>query len=111
MPFFVVINQQGPAWDNSRAMRDQKLWTEHADFVNSLMYAGFVVLGGPVGEPHPHRALLVLHSDSEATARARLLEDPWVPAGILTVGVVEPWKILVSNDKLDPALAEISKAP
>jgi uncharacterized protein YciI len=110
MPYFVVINEQGPSWVDSRPMREQALWSEHADFVNSLVSAGFFMLGGPIGGGRPHRALLIVIGESETTARARLLEDPWVKAGILRVGVVEPWKILASNDKLDPILAELSAA-
>jgi hypothetical protein len=108
MSYFVVINEQGPSWVPSRPMREQPLWDEHAAFVNSLMYAGFVVLGGPLGDGGPHRAMLIINSDTEQTVRSRLAEDPWIRAGILRLGSLESWKILVSQDKLDPVLAEIS---
>jgi hypothetical protein len=110
MPLFLVTNEQGPSWASSTPMRDQKLWTEHAAFVNSLMDAGFVILGGPIGSGSPHRAVLVVYAESEESARRRLLTDPWMVAGILRIGSLEPWKILVSNDKLDPVLAQIAPA-
>lgn len=110
MPFFVVVNEQGPAWVASRPMRDQALWREHADFVNGLMGSGFILLGGPLGPGHPHRALLVVSAESEESARARLLEDPWMKAGTLRLGRLDRWEILVSNDRLDPALAELGSS-
>jgi uncharacterized protein YciI len=107
MTHFVAINERGPAWLESVPMRQQPLWTEHANFVNSLMYAGFIVLGGPIGDGPPHRAMLIVDAESEAAARARLLEDPWMRAGILRISRIEPWTILVSHEILDGALAKV----
>jgi len=107
MAYFVVVNEQGAGWVASRSMREQPMWAEHANFVNSLMYRGFIVLGGPLGDGHPHRALLVVDAESEAAARSRLLEDPWMRAEILRIASVTPWTILVSHDRLDVALAEV----
>jgi uncharacterized protein YciI len=109
VPYFVVVSEQASSWVDSKPMREQLLWTEHAAWVNSLMYAGVVILGGPIGNGHPHRALLIVNSDSESALRTQWAEDPWVRAGILRTASVEPWKILVSNDLLDPVLAEITK--
>jgi uncharacterized protein YciI len=110
MPYFVVISEQGSRWVDSRPMREQELWKEHADFINSLRAPGFVILAGPIGSGHPHRALLIVHAESESAARAQLAEDPWVKAEMLRTASVEPWKILASNDKLDPVLEEITGA-
>ncbi len=110
MPYFVVISEQDRSWVDFRPMREQKLWTEHAAFINSLIGAGFVILAGPIGSGHPHRALLIVSSDTESTARARLQEDPWVKAGMLRTASMDPWKILASNDKLDPVLEDITGA-
>lgn len=109
MPYFVVINEQGPSWVDSRPMRDQDLWTEHAAFINSLMYAGLIVLGGPLGSGRPHRALLIFHAESEPLLRDRLMEDPWMRSGHLRIGSIEPWNILVSHEKLDPVLTDLTK--
>lgn len=109
MPYFVVINEQGPSWVDEQPMRQQALWTEHAAFVNSLMYSGYVILGGPIGVGHPHRAMLIVNGENEAGVRARLEEDPWVSAGLIRTSSIEAWTIVVSNDLLDPVLAEITK--
>jgi uncharacterized protein YciI len=109
MAYFVQTSQQGDSWIDSKPMREQLLWTEHAAFINALMYSGFIVLGGPLGGGHPHRALLILNAESESSARARLMEDPWIKANIVQILSIEAWNILVSNDKLDPVLAEIAQ--
>ncbi len=43
MPYFVVINEQGSAWDEKRSMRDQKGWDEHAVFMDALEDERFVI--------------------------------------------------------------------
>lgn len=108
MAYFVVMNEQGPSWVDARPMREQELWNEHAAWVNSLVDAGFIVLGGPIGNGHPHRAMLILNSESDTAAFARLQTDPWVKAGILRTGRLEPWKILASSDKMDRVLGDVT---
>lgn len=110
MAYFVVTSEQGPEWVDGRPMRAQQWWAEHASFVNSGMSAGFIILGGPLGNGSPHRALLIVNAETESAARSQLLEDPWVRAGILRIRGLEPWSILVSNDKLDAVLAEITNS-
>jgi len=108
MPYFVLINVQGPAWIAARPMREQKGWTAHAEYVNSAMRSGKVILGGPLGARGFHRALLVVNFDSIADVRTWSGEDPWIRSGVLRVHTLEPWELLVSHDKLDPVLAEIT---
>ncbi len=76
-------------------MREQALWREHADFMNALVAAGFVVLGGPLGRGE--EVLLVIESSSTEAVRERLGEDPWSEAGLLEVARVEPWTILLDG--------------
>jgi|HubBroStandDraft_1064217.scaffolds.fasta_scaffold05945_2 uncharacterized protein YciI len=109
MAYFVVTSEQGPAWVGSRSMGEQELWDEHAAFINAALDAEFVVLGGPLGDGRPYRALLIVNSASASAVRARLAEDPWLRAGVLRILSVDAWKLLVSNEKLDPVLAEITK--
>ena len=110
MAYFVLVNEQGPAWVSGRPMREQQLWSEHAAYVNDAMYAGSVILGGPIGDGEVHRAMLVLNADSLDSVRSWHAADPWVRAGILQMHSLEPWTLLVSNDKLDPVLADITRA-
>jgi uncharacterized protein YciI len=108
--YFLVYEEQGPAWQPSRSMREQDGWDAHAKFVNALRDDGFLLLGGPHGPGHPHRALLVVQSESESHIRARLSEDPWLRSGVLRTDRIEPWEVLVSHDRLDPALEELGRA-
>ncbi|MGP8072346.1 MAG: YciI family protein [Thermoplasmata archaeon] len=109
MAYFVLINEQGPSWVANRPMRDQEEWTEHAAYVNAAMNAGQVLLGGPIGDGRIHRALLIINFENEADIRTWILNDPWIRSGVLRTHSVEPWTLLVSNDKLDPVLDEITK--
>jgi uncharacterized protein YciI len=109
MAYFVSISEQGPSWVGGRAMRDQAGWTEHAAYVNAATSAGKIILGGPLGDGRVHRALLVLNFDTEARIRSWLAEDPWFQSGVLRLLSLEPWNLIVSNERLDPVLAEITK--
>jgi len=97
MALFVVMNTQGPNWDPSRPMREQAGWSDHAHFMNALVDEGLVVLGGPIGVGPAHRAMLVLRAPEEGALRRRLLEDPWMRAGILRLGELERWEILLGQ--------------
>jgi len=95
MTLFVVINEQGPRWNPARTMREQEGWDEHAAFMNRLVDERTVVLGGPLPKGAHHRALLVLRAPNEETLRALLAEDPWMRSGILRIGELLPWELLL----------------
>ncbi len=88
MPYFVVINEQGPAWDEKRSMRDQKGWDEHAVFMEALADEHFVVLGGPL-KYLKHRAMLVLNAPNEVVLR-----------GVLRTLEIYPWEVLLGKTNL-----------
>src|SRR5215467_1081504 len=96
MAHFVVINEQGPAWDTNRVMREQKGWTEHAAFMDGLEAERFVILGGPL-KYSKHRAMLIVDAPDENVMRQRLAEDPWMRTGILKNVDVYPWQILLGK--------------
>jgi uncharacterized protein YciI len=93
--YFAVIRERGQAWDASRSMRAQDRWTEHAAFMDALADEGFVVQGGPLGDEALF--LLIVDAESVVAVRARLAADPWVPMGLLRIGSVEPWEILLGR--------------
>jgi len=93
--YFCVRRVKGPAWDPSRPMREQDNWTGHADFMDGLAAEGFIVLGGPVGPGEEF--LFVIYSESEETVRTRLAADPWSESGLLEIGRIEPWTILLDS--------------
>lgn len=58
---FAVTREHGPGWDESRSLREQQMWDEHAAFMDDLTNDGFVVLGGPLGDEAG--ILLVIDTD------------------------------------------------
>ena len=93
---FMVRVERGGPWDWSKDMREQELWTEHAQFMNGLVDDGFILLGGPVeGE---RETLHVVDAPSEQDLRARFAADPWAQNGFLAITRVERWQILLSQE-------------
>jgi len=88
--FLVVLRRSGPAWDASRPMEEQSDWPEHASFMNGLVDAGFVILGGPLDDEH--RVVHVVEADSEDAIRATLARDPWHQTH-LRIDTIDAWTI------------------
>jgi uncharacterized protein YciI len=93
--FFVVRLKRGGPWDWSRDMREQAEWEEHARFMDELVEAGFIVLGGPLDGDR--EVLEVVEAESEEAVRARLVEDPWAQGGLLRPVSVERWTVLLDS--------------
>ncbi len=91
MATFALTLVHGLGWDDSRAIREQDGWDEHAAFMDSLVADGFIVLGGPLGAGA--RTLHLVRAGDEAEIRARVAGDPWAGAGLVRVGSVEPWAL------------------
>jgi len=97
MELFVVINEQGPHWDPAKPMQEQAGWPEHAAFMNALVDDRTVVLGGPLRRGSKHRAMLILRAADEVALRARLADDPWMRSGVLRLGEMLPWELLLGE--------------
>jgi hypothetical protein len=95
--YYLVTQEWGPAWDRSRARREQPGWDEHAAFMDALLEEGAIVLGGPIGEGDGDDVLLVFDMDSEDAIRARLGDDPWAGT-VLAIKSVEPWSVWLRRD-------------
>lgn len=90
MAFFVVLRRTGPRWDPSRPLEQQSGWPAHAAFMDGLVDAGFVVLGGPLADEV--RVVLAVEAESEEAARETLARDPWSGTH-LVVDTIDPWTI------------------
>ena len=90
MPFFVVLRRSGPEWVDGRPVEQQVGWAGHAAFMDGLVEAGFVVLGGPLADEH--RVVLVVEAASDDEVRATLARDPW-SGRLLVVDSVDAWTI------------------
>ena len=88
--FHVVLLRSGPEWDAARPLEEQSGWAEHAAFMDGLVDAGFIVLGGPLADER--RVVHAVEAESESAVRATLARDPW-SGSHLRVGAIEPWTI------------------
>ena len=88
--FLVVLHRSGPEWDPSRPLEEQSGWDAHADFMDGLVDAGFIVLGGPLADEH--RVVHAVEAESEEAVRAMLARDPWSESH-LRIGSIELWTI------------------
>ena len=88
--FFVLERRRGPEWDSSEPMERQSGWVEHAAFMDGLVDAGVVVLGGPLADER--RVVLVVEAPSEEDVRTVLADDPW-SGSHLVVESVDAWTI------------------
>lgn len=91
MPLFhVVVTRSGTSWRAGRALEEQTGWTEHAAFMDGLVDAGFIVLGGPLGDER--RVVHAVEAQSEDAIRETLARDPWSETH-LQIESVEQWTI------------------
>lgn len=90
MAYFVLVRRDGPQWDPSRPVEQQSGWDEHAAFMDGLVDAGIVVLGGPLADER--RVVLAMEAESEDAVLSALAGDPW-SGSHLVVDSVEAWTI------------------
>jgi len=88
--FHVVLLRSGPEWDAARPLEEQSGWAEHAAFMDGLVDAGFIVLGGPLADER--RVVHAVEADTEEEVRATLGRDPW-SGSHLRIDAIEPWTI------------------
>jgi uncharacterized protein YciI len=88
--FLVVLRRSGPQWDPSRPLEEQSDWSAHASFMDGLVDAGFVILGGPLADED--RVVHAVEAESEDAVRATLARDPWSETH-LRVDTIDPWTI------------------
>ena len=88
--FLVVLTRDGPEWAPSRALEEQSNWLAHAAFMDELVDAGVIVLGGPLGDEH--RVVHAIEAESVDVVRATLARDPWSETH-LRLAAIDPWTI------------------
>jgi uncharacterized protein YciI len=88
--FHVVLHRSGPRWEASKPLEEQSGWPAHAEFMDGLVEAGFIVLGGPLADEY--RVVHVVEAASEDEIRATLVRDPWSETH-LRIDAIEPWTI------------------
>ena len=88
--FLVVLTRDGPQWAPSRPLEEQSDWLAHAAFMDALVDAGVIVLGGPLGDER--RVAHAIEAESVDAVRATLARDPWSGTH-LRVDTIDPWTI------------------
>ncbi|MDD9372376.1 MAG: hypothetical protein PV358_19800, partial [Acidimicrobiales bacterium] len=73
--YLVVLHRTGPKWDPSRPLEQQSGWPAHAAFMDGLVDAGLVVLGGPLADER--RVVLAVDAATDEAVRSSLARDPW----------------------------------
>ena len=88
--FHVVLHRSGPHWTPAKPLEEQSGWSAHAEFMDGLVEAGFIVLGGPLADEY--RVVHAVEAASEDEIRATLARDPWSETH-LRIDAIEPWTI------------------
>jgi uncharacterized protein YciI len=88
--FLVVLRRSGPRWEPAQPLEEQSGWPAHASFMDELVDAGFIVLGGPLADDE--RVVHAVEADSEDAVRDTLARDPWSETH-LQIETIDPWTI------------------
>jgi len=94
---FVAISSAGPNRDLSRDTREQPFWDEHAEFIDQLVAAGFILMGGPLVDEGG--SLLIFNAEDENEVREKMKNDPWFEHGILKLESIKRWQIFIDQRK------------
>jgi uncharacterized protein YciI len=95
---FLVYQEHGGPWDWSKDLREQRLFGEHARFVDELVDRRTILLGGPLNEKD---VLLIVDADSEKDVHALFADDPWFKERMLTIREVRPWTVFLDGTIID----------
>ncbi len=88
--YLVVLRRSGPKYRRGLRLEEQSGWAEHAAFMDDLVDAGSIVLGGPLADEA--RVVLAVEAPSEHAIRRTLANDPWSETH-LTIDAIDAWTI------------------
>ena len=88
--FLVEVRRSGPQWQAGRPLEEQSGWQKHAAFMDELVDAGFILLGGPVADEL--RVFHAVRARDEDEIRTTLGRDPW-SGSHLVIEAIEPWTV------------------
>ena len=94
---FVVISSSGPNRDLLKSTREQPFWDEHAEFIDTLVAEGFILMGGPLIDEGG--SLLIFNAEDENEVREKMKSDPWLERGILKQESIKRWQIFIDERK------------
>ncbi len=100
MELYAVRERRGGPWNWALGLREQAGFDDHARFMDGLVDAGFVLLGGPL--EGDREVLLIVSAPSEEAIRQRFAPDPWLQDGTLSIVSIERWTILLDGLQQGP---------
>ncbi len=92
---FVIIRTHGPAFVESIPLESQKLWKEHANFMDALHEKGFAILVGPL--EGTSNAMIICRAASASEIESALAKDPWTASGHLYTSQIAPWTLRLGS--------------
>jgi hypothetical protein len=95
--FLVLLTRSGPDWRQSLPLENQSGWARHAAFMDGLVAAGLVVLGGPLADERT--VALAVQAESAAQIRSTLSGDPW-SGSHLEIADISEWTIRLDGRAL-----------
>lgn len=95
MATFALTLVHGPGWDDTRPIRGQRSWPEHAAFMDELVTDGFLIIGGPLDDGQ--ESLHAIEAASEQDVVSRMAQDPWATLGMLRIGSIRPWALWLDS--------------
>lgn len=90
----VVRVKAGPTWQ-SGPPDAQPGWDEHAVFIDALVEAGTMVMGGPFSDNTG--SLMLFEGITADETRALMASDPFVENGVFVVEDVRDWTVFVDS--------------
>ena len=101
----MIVVRMGPGagWNPAVDSRGQRLWPEHAAFMDDLFARGLIELAGPLADGSG--AMSVIRSESVDEVRQWFEADPWTVHDVLPVREVTQWTIFLdgrSGERLRP---------
>ena len=93
-----MTRSHGSRWDSTAAREDQAEWAAHAEYMNSLVAEGFIVLGGPI-EDTPY-TMLAVRAEHAIEVRHKLAQDPWEANGVLETTRIVGWTLALGDGKI-----------
>jgi hypothetical protein len=88
--FIVQLRRAGPCWNPSAPLAEQPGFPAHASYMDQLVDAGFIVLGGPLADED--RVVYVVEAGSKDEILTTLARDPWNESH-LRLEWIEPWTV------------------
>jgi len=95
--YYVAVYEAGPAWSQGHPPLAQPGIQEHFAYMNELQRRGRLVLGGPlavdIARSELAGVLLVIDAGSLEEAKALVLADPGLKAGIMRLRDLHPFLV------------------